>query len=215
MNVKIEAGAQVQITDKPIVNIFGDVVQRKEIHFHSEEERQDNEDTEAEYEESEEVKDVEQPKPEDIRTSVATISGVKPSKLDTKTPEAKLILFLNRDWFNEFSTNKDLYTVSWRSKYVKALIKEFGTKISTGWAGSEKRNKQNLIKGHVLGALKNAGVIKGTNIGITRKALNIGVNPLVNEGDKIAPYMSHPQGDDESKQNPYIDWTLEYVENNS
>ena len=36
MNIKIEAGAKVQITDKPIVNVFGDVVQHKEIHIHPE-----------------------------------------------------------------------------------------------------------------------------------------------------------------------------------
>lgn len=31
MNIKIESGANVQITDKPIVNVFGDVVQHKEV----------------------------------------------------------------------------------------------------------------------------------------------------------------------------------------
>ncbi|MCR5819004.1 MAG: hypothetical protein K6F89_07905 [Prevotella sp.] len=31
MNIKIEPGAKVQITDKPIYNIFGDVVQNKTV----------------------------------------------------------------------------------------------------------------------------------------------------------------------------------------
>ena len=31
MNIKIEPGAKVQITDKPIYNIFGDVVQQKTV----------------------------------------------------------------------------------------------------------------------------------------------------------------------------------------
>lgn len=34
MNIKIEPGANVQITDKPIVNILGDVVQHNELHIH-------------------------------------------------------------------------------------------------------------------------------------------------------------------------------------
>ena len=34
MNIKIEPGAKVQITDKPIINVFGDVVQHKEEHIH-------------------------------------------------------------------------------------------------------------------------------------------------------------------------------------
>ena len=36
MNIKIESGAHVQITDNPIVNVFGDVVQHKEVHIHPE-----------------------------------------------------------------------------------------------------------------------------------------------------------------------------------
>lgn len=46
MNIKIEPGAKVQITDKPIINVFGDVVQRKEVHIHSEGERHNCEDAE-------------------------------------------------------------------------------------------------------------------------------------------------------------------------
>lgn len=36
MNIKIESGANVQITDKPIVNVYGDVVQHQEVHIHPE-----------------------------------------------------------------------------------------------------------------------------------------------------------------------------------
>ena len=36
MNIKIESGANVQITDKPIVNVYGDVVQHKEVIIHPE-----------------------------------------------------------------------------------------------------------------------------------------------------------------------------------
>lgn len=34
MNIKIEPGANVQITDKPIINVYGDIVQHKEEHIH-------------------------------------------------------------------------------------------------------------------------------------------------------------------------------------
>ena len=37
MNIKIEPGANVQITDKPIINVYGDMVQHKEVHIHPEE----------------------------------------------------------------------------------------------------------------------------------------------------------------------------------
>lgn len=36
MNIKIEPGANVQITDKPIINVYGDMVQHKEVHIHPE-----------------------------------------------------------------------------------------------------------------------------------------------------------------------------------
>lgn len=54
MNIKIESGANVHITDKPIVNVYGDVVQHQEVHIYPE--RQDAE--EAEVTEAEEVVDV-------------------------------------------------------------------------------------------------------------------------------------------------------------
>lgn len=172
------------------------------------------------YTEYEEVKNVEQQKPDEQNKSeeqnnahMATANDARPPKLDMKTPESKLILLISRDWFNEFTTDAVIYTPSWRSKYVKALMKEFGAKIATGWTGTGTRNKQNLIKGHVLGALKKAGVIRGSNTDIARKALIIGIPPTENEIKKIAAYMGHPQGNDESKQNPYQDWTNEYVEN--
>lgn len=171
------------------------------------------------YTEYEEVKTVEQQKPDEHSETeeqnvahVAAGSDAKPPKLDMKTPESKLILLLHRDWFNECTTDAKLYTPSWRSEYVKALMKKFGTKIAIGWAGIGKRNKQDLIKWHVVGALKNAGVIKGGYVDIARKALNFGVTPSEKEVKKIASYMGHPQGDYESKQNPYRDWTDEFVE---
>ena len=171
------------------------------------------------YTEYEEVKNVEQQKSDEQSKSeeqkvahVAAGSDVKPPRIDMKEPESKLILLLSRDWFNECTTDASLYTPSWRSKYVKALMKEFGTRIAQGWAGTGTRNKQNLIKGHVIGALKKAGVIKGRNTDIARKVLSIGVPPTDNEIKAIAAYMGHPQGNDESTQNPYRDWTKKYVE---
>ena len=46
MIIKIEKGAKVQITDKPIVNVYGDVVQNKEVHIHSQDNKQEPEDVE-------------------------------------------------------------------------------------------------------------------------------------------------------------------------
>ena len=48
MNIKIESGAHVQITDKSIVNVFGDVVQHKEVHIHPEKKTADAEEAENE-----------------------------------------------------------------------------------------------------------------------------------------------------------------------
>ena len=173
-------------------------------------------DSYTEYEEVESVeqqKSDQQPKSEEQNvTHVAAGSDEKPPKLDMKTPESKLILLLSRDWFNGYTTNATLYTPSWRSKYIKALMKEFGTRIAQGWAGKGTRNKQNLIKGHVLGALKNAGVIKGSNTEIAREASKIGTLQTGNEAGRIANYIGHRQGNDESTQNPYLDWTKKYVE---
>ncbi len=77
MNIKIESGANVQITDKPIVNVFGDVVQHKEVHIHSEDKRQAAEEAKIVGEESvkkaKEVRKkktscVKQPKPRETMT---------------------------------------------------------------------------------------------------------------------------------------------------
>ena len=57
MNIKIEPGAKVQITDKPIINVFGDVVQHKEEHIHYD--AKSSSFSEAEEAEFEEVKPAE------------------------------------------------------------------------------------------------------------------------------------------------------------
>ena len=46
MNIKIEKGAKVQITDKPIVNVFGNIVQKNELHIHPVDYQQESEDVE-------------------------------------------------------------------------------------------------------------------------------------------------------------------------
>lgn len=48
MNIKIESGAKVQITDKPIVNVYGNVVQKNEFHIHPVDYQQESEDVEYE-----------------------------------------------------------------------------------------------------------------------------------------------------------------------
>ena len=48
MNIKIEKGAKVQITDKPIVNVFGNIVQKNELHIHPVDYQQESEDVEYE-----------------------------------------------------------------------------------------------------------------------------------------------------------------------
>ena len=44
MNIKIESGANVQITDKTIVNVFGDVVQHKNLYTHPKKNNMDTDD---------------------------------------------------------------------------------------------------------------------------------------------------------------------------
>lgn len=46
MNIKIESGAKVQITDKPIVNVYGDIVQKNELHIHHVDDEQESEEVE-------------------------------------------------------------------------------------------------------------------------------------------------------------------------
>ena len=164
------------------------------------------------YEEKNNLEDVKAPNSSVTNNPETTNTEAKLQKLDKNTPESKLILLLNRDWFNGCTTDVGLYTPSWRSKYIRALMKEFGIRIAKGWAGKGTRNKQNLIKGHVLGALKNSGVIKGSNTDIATEASKIGALQTGNESGRIATYMGHSQGDNESIQNPYRDWTKEYVE---
>ena len=139
----------------------------------------------------------------------------KPEKPDLQTPHSKLVSLLAREAFGLFSTDKEKYGMKWRSDFVKALMGEFGEGVARGWKGNGTRNRQMLIKGHVVGALMAAGVLKGSKAKIARAfTATLGVAQVKeDEAKRFASYLSHPAGSEESRQNPYAEWTCRYILN--
>lgn len=118
-------------------------------------------------------------------------------------PQKNLQEMLKADWFEKVSVDKKMYTCSWRETFVAELMKsEHADYIARKWAD----HKQILmIKGHVVGALKNAGVLKGSDLEIARAYLGKEGKDLSKEVKTFAKYIG------ESRREPYFDWVEECV----
>jgi hypothetical protein len=152
---------------------------------------------EAEEAEFEEVKTVESP----------TQSGEKSEQLNLFAPCKNLQDLLLKDWFDKVSTNKVLYSKEWRTKLVADLMaSEHGEYIARLWENQRKRNK---IKGQFIGALKEAGVVKGADTLIARAVLGFADYSRDMEEKKEVNTLGKSIG--EGKKEPYADWIKEYV----
>ena len=78
---------------------------------------------------------------------------------------------LQQDWFDEFSVDKNIYTAVWREELVKSLMQSvLGDVIAGDWQKADKRPQ---LKAAVVGSLKKAGVIQGSDMGIASAILGI------------------------------------------
>ena len=70
----------------------------------------------------------------------------------------------------------------------------------------EEENQRLQIKGHVIGAFVNAGVLKKSKLAVARTFYNIEENTT--EARTLAKYMGDIQ------RVHYADWIIEYIKNN-
>ena len=188
MNIRIEKGAKVQITDKPIVNVFGDVNIGEKSKS-----RTDVEDAEFT-----EVKDTAEEQVEP-----------KEEKLNTKTPCVHLQQLLLSDWFEQVCTDKKTYHAEWRNKLVADLmVSEHGAYIAKLW---KHKDKIQTIKGKFVGTLVLAGVLKDNKLAASRAILGIDKNTRDEDEKKEPSTFANYMG--QGKNEPYLYWIKDYVNN--
>ena len=103
---------------------------------------------------------------------------------------------LNEDWFDELRTHQR-YTHKWREAMVDALLEsEWKDTVAEAW---EDKGKRETLKCYIVGALKDAGVIKGKYDAIAKR--------MGYEED----YRTYSRYLGRGKQQPYYDWIYDYV----
>jgi len=188
MNIKIESGAKVQITDKPIVNVFGDVVQHKEVNVYPE--RNDTETTDAAI--------IEEPMDSNWATNGEEELN-EGEELNYEAPKINLQQLLKQPWFAE-ARSEEKYDSKWTDAFVEALMgSEYGEGIARDWNNGGRLDRCTQIKGYLLGLLKDASVLKGSYDAIAEKA-NLMDNPR-----SFSRYMAN------GKKQPYAQWVKGYV----
>lgn len=114
---------------------------------------------------------------------------------------------LNADWFDEYSTDKDKYTVEWREELVNDLMKtEYKDEIVDMWKTKDgrKRNNKNLVKCSLLGSLLEVGVIKAQKSELASK---LDISSI--KDNSLADYLGS------KKRAPYLEWLRNYVNTNN
>ena len=134
-------------------------------------------------------------------------------ELDYEVPTYQLQHLLKQPWFAEVRTD-ERYEAAWTDAFVEALMEsEYGEQIARDW--SAKRSRHTLIKGCVIGLLKDNGVLKGSNRAIARMIVsenpNYGRNKTndAKEANNLSRKMSN------GWNQPYALWVKKYVEGNN
>ena len=111
-----------------------------------------------------------------------------------------LKMMLGGEWFKEVRTD-ECFDEEWIKNFVNALDEsEFMEAIAKDWAKSGTRNKRDMIKGYIVGLLKDAGVIKGKSYDDIARKIGIMENSRT-----FSRHMS------DGKKQPYADWVKNYV----
>lgn len=111
-------------------------------------------------------------------------------------PQLHLKRLFEMEWF-EICRTKPVYTQKWGEGIVEALMdSQWKDHVAREWSVPRKRIE---IRGHLMGILKDAGVLKGSYDSISMVA-NINKNTRT-----FSRYMSR------AKKQPYYSWLLGYV----
>jgi len=117
-------------------------------------------------------------------------------------PMKNLQILLAMEWFDEVSLDKKRFTTEWRNRLIEDLMKsEHRDGIAKAWANKDLRLQ---VKGHVMGALSAAGVIKKSALAIARIYYGTGTQNT-KEAKTLAKYMG------DCRKTYYVDWIKEYL----
>lgn len=147
---------------------------------------------------------------EDAGGDVPPTAPEEPEELNYFAPTNSLQRLFKQPWFAEVRTS-ERYDAAWTDAFVEALMgSEQGEQIARDWAVQGKRERKAQVKGHVVGLLKDAGVLKGSYGSIAKK-----VGVIVNEESKKDPYKTFADYLARGKKQPFAEWVKEYVEGNN
>jgi hypothetical protein len=123
---------------------------------------------------------------------------VESGQLNYFAPSKILKMLLCQEWFSMLTIDDKRYNQKWVHGFVDALMaSEWREQIAGDWAVREKRL---MLQCMIIGALKDAGVIKGSYSAIA-KLLDIdGENPAT-----LAKYIGM------GKKQPFAEWINTYV----
>lgn len=173
-NIKNNYGPNIDVHDGGVVNLR----QHKDGTWQT--------DDEQEIQEAEIEKEV---------TDIAPTSAPE-AQLNYFAPTKNLQILLKQSWFKELRT-KDEYDEAWTDGFVEALMQsEFRDGIALEWATAHKPLQ---IKGHIIGLLKDMGVLKGSYDKIAEEA------NLIENTRTFSKYMG------KGKKQPYAEWVKDYV----
>ena len=109
-----------------------------------------------------------------------------------------LLKMFEEPWFKEFRSDKK-YSLKWIEQFLNDLLKsEWRDKIADDWY---KPDKAPSVQGNIIGCLKKAGVINGSNTGIASAI----IKGTYRENKTFATYMGR------GKEEPYCDWICKYI----
>ena len=109
-----------------------------------------------------------------------------------------LTRLIQQPWFKEFRTDA-MYDHAWIEKFVSDLVaSEYRQTLLEIWQDADKRL---TLKGNIIGCLKMAGVIDGSDLGIAAALLN----GSDKENKTFAIYMG------KGRKMSFCDWTCDYV----
>ena len=109
-----------------------------------------------------------------------------------------LTRLIQQPWFKDFRTDRK-YDDVWIEKFVSDLLaSEHQQELLEIWQVAKKRQK---LKSYIIGCLKIAGVIEGSNLGIATAFLN----GSIKENTNFANFMGR------GKKMSFCDWICDYV----
>ena len=128
----------------------------------------------------------------------------KNEEADTFGIVNSLTRLMQQAWFKEFRTDKK-YDHAWIEKFVSDLLaSEHQQELLTIWQDADKRL---TLKGNIIGCLRMAGVIDGSDLGIATALLN----GTVRENKTFASYMGLGKKMICHKNSNFCSWIYEHV----